>query len=32
MLKKKGGKDYDGANISEKSELAGVVEEANENP
>ena len=32
MLKKKGGKDSDGANISEKSKQACVVEEENENP
>jgi len=32
MLKKKGGKNSDGASTSEKSEQVGVVEEAYENP
>ena len=32
MLKKKGGKDSDGANTSEKSNKAEVVEQEDDNP
>ena len=32
MLKKKSGKDTDGANISEKSEQVDVIEETDKNP
>jgi len=32
MLKKKGGKDFDGVSTNENSEQAGIVEEVDENP